>query len=370
MTTPLFIRSSKAKLPQRVSDFISVDKRSLSPATVAAMSKADVAALKDIVGKRTVLEGPFRFDKAIAALAMKEQSPEVCALLKAVVADKAEPAGIRAVAAAKLVLMPEKEAEGALVANLGVADPLVKAKVMKSLGCIGGKTALARLKTLREPAEAFVKKQWLFAKTLIAYRLDLDEEHLPFMKGKERTAGKDADLVKLSLRRLNRRAVGTALQRFPGCRYGIDVSEQSGFELTAGRSRWALFLNRELQGLGIFANIKKRKFITGLLSLYDKRTDSYSVQYVVLSNPANKAVEIMLVRPDGEVFYSGKADASDGIMNFRIQDIDRPGTAPTTVKGRLTLKGVMLDVCIPFGHRKGKQRPRPLDMSLFRAAAG
>jgi hypothetical protein len=347
----------------KVIRFISTSERYQSPRSIAKMTTAEVTQLKKIVSGHTVPAEPIRYHRAISVLARKEQSPQVCSILKKVIADPEVDSSSRAVAASKMVLFPQAKAEAALIENLDVRDSLVQSKVIKSLGCIGGRRGLDRLNTVPTPKEEFVQKQLVFSKALIAYRLGLDTDDLPFKQGVERIPGPADNLITLSLRKLRKPTIVKNLKRFTGSNYNIQFSKSMGFELKAGRAHWNLFLNKELEGLGIFSDIKKRKYITGLLSLHDKRTDTFSVQYIVLTKPSNGDLEIMVVRSDGEVFYSGKATTSKGLMNFAIQDIERQGTAPTTVKGRLTTKGIQFEVCIPFGRRKGKRNPLPVTVA-------
>jgi hypothetical protein len=98
-----------------------------------------------------------------------------------------------------------------------------------------------------------------------------------------------------------------------------------------------------------------RPWITALLARFDERTKSNAVQYVVLTDPDDAGARIMVVRPDGELFYTGHATKrGSGLFSFAMLDVERPGTAPTKVTGHLTPKGISLDLTIPFGRRKNK----------------
>jgi hypothetical protein len=45
-----------------------------------------------------------------------------------------------------------------------------------------------------------------------------------------------------------------------------------------------------------------------------------------------------------------------GAFAFNMADVDRPGTAPTNVSGRVSTKGIELDVTFPFGTRVGTRQ--------------
>jgi len=71
----------------------------------------------------------------------------------------------------------------------------------------------------------------------------------------------------------------------------------------AGRAKWILLLNKKYSE-GKHANtLGKQKLIIGLLSRWVKETGTYAVQYIVMSNPQDDSIAIMVVRTDGEVFY-------------------------------------------------------------------
>jgi hypothetical protein len=165
---------------------------------------------------------------------------------------------------------------------------------------------------------------------------------------------------------IRRRKVGSAMERFEGSNYGIELSQSIGFQVTAGKAKWVLFVKKRSAEDGIIKSINRNKTIMGLLSRWVVETGEYQPQYVVLTNPVEDGqVQIMVVRSDGEVFYSGKAAVKRNILSFIMSDIKRPGTAPTKVKGKLTLRGVQLEVTIPSKRREGKRSPTPLTPEEF-----
>ena len=80
------------------------------------------------------------------------------------------------------------------------------------------------------------------------------------------------------------------------------------------------------------------------------------MQYVVLSRPAGTAVRLDVVRADGEVVYTGTAEASGTALSFNLADVDRPATAPTNLSGLLDTNSARLDVAIVYDRRVGTRR--------------
>lgn len=70
----------------------------------------------------------------------------------------------------------------------------------------------------------------------------------------------------------------------------------------------------------------------------------------------------MVVRSDGELFYSGKTEAVNDILSFSLSDIQRSETAPTAVNGKLTKSGIELEMIIASRKRKDKRRTSLLKM--------
>jgi hypothetical protein len=158
-------------------------------------------------------------------------------------------------------------------------------------------------------------------------------------------------MIALKLRPKLKKTTRSDLERLRGSTYGIEIGDR-GFGLRAGRASWTVFVNRELEQEGGFNRLFDRPWITALLARWNLRTRLSAVQYVVLTDPAPRSVEIAVVRTDGELFYSGRITRKEGIFQFDIRDIERPGTAPTNVRGRLTTRGVELEAVVPFGLRK------------------
>lgn len=347
--------SSGTPIPARVARVVAPDRSQVSPKVINEMDDRDISVLRQIVRKEITVPEDLRTDRAISVLVDRDNSADTGLILSNVVADSSEKMKNRLCAATQLARVVPESAEPELIKRIDVEETTLKTQVIKSLGCIGGTAALTALDAVPDNLAPFAKKQLVFSKALISYRHNLDRDDLPFVEGAVRTPGEEDQLIDLSLRRLGKSSVEPLIPRLSGSNYGLELSDNLGFELDAGKAHWVLFMNKQLQDDGLFSSFTQRKFITGLLSLHEPRTDTYSPQYVVLSNPKGEEIEISVVRTDGEVFYTGKADLSGGILNFRMFDVDREGTAPTNVRGRLTPQGIQLDMSIPFGKRVNRK---------------
>jgi HEAT repeat protein len=349
------IKQQPRELHPNVAKIIAIDRLNLSLPRARKLPAAQVAQLKEVIRGTTVPEGPYSRARALSALVQREQSPEVAALLAQVMANPNETPASRLVAAASLELIPLPEAQDALIAHLDIADPLVRLRVIRSLGVIGDEQALKALERAKVPASDAGRRQLAFSQALIAHRLGQTGRHLRFREGVDRRAKSRKDLIALTLRPIRTATIRTEHKALRGTDFGMRVSTSVGFLLRAGKAQWTVFVNRDLVGLRGFSRMFARPWITALLARYDERTKSTAVQYVVLTDPDEDGARIMVVRPDGELFYTGHATKrGGGLFSFAVLDVERPGTAPTKVTGHLTPKGISLDLTIPFGRRKNK----------------
>lgn len=357
-------KPSRKRDPERLQKFFSYMQYSFRD-PIETLASSDLRKIRRIAAGEIADIG--RGDRVKAFRVMADLGGrQDCEILSAVVDDKGEEKTVRAAAAVNMGLFPPKIAEKELIGRLKIRDDLIRTKVIKSLGMTGGPEAFRALSRLGKAKTDFVEKQLIFAKTLIAYRHKLDADPMPFIEGVERRPRPPGELLKLTVKRVRARKVGAAMKRFEGSDYGIKLAQSTGFEVSAGKAKWMLFLNKQPADDGLIRSINSRRMIMGILSRWIEEGETYQPQYVVLTRPAkDKEVQIMVVRSDGEMFYSGKAGVKRNILSFVVSDIKRAGTAPTKVRGKLTLRGIELEVSIPVSTRKGKRAPRTLKPDDF-----
>jgi len=348
-----------AGLSPKLRRLAGVDRERCGRVAVEDLTADEIADLKQIVQRRRVLPEGVSMAHAVTTLTRAEPSHHVARTLGTLVADESQPATARAAAAINLRLIPGAAAQNQLIAGLKTRDRLVRLQAIKSLGTFGDDEALAALRRLRPAKDQEMERQLAFAKALIAHRLGVAEPALEFRRGAARTPGKPKEMIELRLWPKLARTVRADRERLTGSRYGIELGDR-GFGLQAGRASWTVLVNREIQEAGGLTQIFERPWITALLARWDLQSNTSAVQYVVLTDPAPRSTEILVVRTDGEIFYSGRAVRGDGLFRFDVRDVERPGTAPTNVKGRLTARGVELDVTVPFGTRKNARAGEPV----------
>lgn len=254
------------------------------------------------------------------------------AILRSIVAN---PGGDEAVRATGASILAEAEgAQSQLTQLLDVRDELVLLKVLRGLAQVGDPDAFWALARIPERRSPFIDRELRFARALIAYRNDLrndplatveiPDERLPSGEGLE-VAARSLDPTELEER----------LNRVEGSLYGIEVSSEFGFELQAGRARWLALVEKNLAEQ-TYRNTGERKCLLALLARWMSETDTYSVQYIVLTTPvSDDDIRVFVLRSDGELVHAGRGSLNEGVLNFSLSSLEREGVAPAMISGGL-----------------------------------
>jgi hypothetical protein len=233
----------------------------------------------------------------------------------------------------------------------------VRLRAIRGLGRIGTRSSLPALD--RQDADPGTReaKELALARTLIAYREGVDRDDIEFVLGKRRRPGDPDQMLPLQLRTTTSKLVRDAVADLGSHPYGIDLADEIAFDIRIGDAQWLLALNRQAIGSSVIPEVTRRRLVAGLMLRLAPAVDSYAVQHIVFTRPAGGALaEILVLRTDGELMYSGRAETSDGVLGFELRDIDRAATAPMRVDGRLTSSGFELETAILFGDRRHKRR--------------
>lgn len=348
------------KLPDRVARIMDDSHREPLTRLVSEMDDQDITMLKRIVAREVNVPKDIRLYRVMSALVDREKSGDVKTLLSKVVADSSEAARNRLSAANQLGRFQADMVEDDLIGHLSVADPFVRARLIRSIGALGGNKSLDALDRVPKGTDPHLDKQLAFSKALISHRLGLDRNDLPVIGVKELQPGDEELMTDMSFRKTESASVQSRLSSLQGGNFGIGLSETLGYDVSCGKTNWSMFVNQELQDEALFARIRERKYISALLSYHEQRTGTFAVQYIMLTNPKPGGIGITLARQDGELVYTGTATAESGQIQFRMSDVERKGSAPTYLTGRFSLAGIAMDACVPYAARENKRVASPM----------
>jgi HEAT repeats len=318
------------------------------------LTGADLSVLKEILRGEKIPNFLIDIKRAINALTRSERSVEAGEILSRIVSDTEETVGVRATAALNLSMMPPEVSEKALLQNLTSADETVQVEVIKALGRIGSAEALARLKALSEPDNDFIKQQLSLAKLAIAFRSGADE------------AG-DWDAKSIlgiqwmthTAKIVEDRQVRENIDAIWGSTYGITLNPNVGFEISCGRAKHFLFLNDVVKRGTFLDDVKSRKMIAGLVALQEEHIQYSTIRYLLLTNPSNSGIELIVARTNGEAVYAGEANPNGAALRLRMRDVGLERT-PTEIEGLLSNEDIQLNFRVWGGRAKKKKHGEPI----------
>lgn len=339
------------RLTPKIRELVAVDRQSRPP--VGRLTPAQVKLLADVARRRQEFEVPVSAARAIGALAAGAKPDAATPVLTTILADSKAPQTDRSAAARGLGSIATPRAERALLRHVRIRDPRVQQDVFAALGLFAGPAAARALDRLAPPADQAARGQLAFTRALVAHRHGLDGPFLREARAVERRPGRPAQMTTFALGTKTVRTTSSDLARLRGPTYGIDFAGRA-FSLHCGPAEWAIFVNAEMGRSAMsLTNLFDRPWIAAVLAHWLPERETATARLVLLTRPAGKRVHIDVVRADGEVVYTGTAQQVESAIAFAISDVERPGTAPMSVSGRLTARGVEVEKSVVFAARVG-----------------
>ncbi|MCP9485275.1 MAG: HEAT repeat domain-containing protein [Gaiellaceae bacterium MAG52_C11] len=341
--------NSPVRLTPKLRELVAADR--LGRPQVGRLTEAHAELLTLVARGKQGFDEQVSAPRALAALAAGR--PEAALpVLGAVLADPDAPRSDRVAAARGLGVVATPDAEELLLRSARDRNPRVQQAVFAALGWFGSPRVARELGKIR-PADAHARRQLELARALAVHRHGLDGPFLPAVAAaRSRPAGR-AKTTELSLRAKTPKATATDLDKVQGPLFGIAVAPR-GYALQCGEKEWTVFVNKELDpSSGELARLRDRPWIAAVLCWWYPMRTIATTQYVLLTRPVEDAAHIDVVRSDGEIVFTGAAEPLDAGITFSIGDVQRASRAPVRLAGRLTPKGVELDVALAAPRRVG-----------------
>ena len=338
-----------SSLTPKIKELVATDRLSRPP--VGRLTDAHVEQLVAVAHRRQTYEVPVSAARAIGALATGAKPNVAVPALKAVLSNGKAPRTDRIAAARGLGVIATAQAERTLLAHVRVSDPRVQQDVFAALGTFGGPAAGRALDQLAMPPDNAARKQLAFARALIAHRHGLAGPFMSEARGVERRPGRDEDMAAIGLRMGTAKATTAALDRLRGPKYGINFADRA-LSLSCGPAEWTIFLNREVgRSAKSPTNLFDRPWIAAILAQALPTRETLTTRLVMLTRPAGRQAHVDVVRADGEIVYTGAAEPAGSAIAFSISDVERLGTAPLAITGRVTSTGIAVETAVAFAAR-------------------
>jgi hypothetical protein len=197
------------------------------------------------------------------------------------------------------------------------------------------------LNGLAVPADRAARRQLALAKTLIAFRDGLPASALEDAPPNPRRPASNEPTRPVAIEVLSAERTASDLTRFQGSDFGLRFSERA-YRVRCGRKEWTLFINADVGSLAAADRLRSRPWLAGLLARWLPPDEASATQLVLLTRPDGAGVRLDVVRTDGEIIYTGTAQAAGPGLTFEVADVERPQTAPTSVIGVVSEAGVQL----------------------------
>jgi HEAT repeats len=328
---------------------IFIAEHGLRNQALANLDATEVQTLKQIVLGEVPERSKGNRAKALSAITRLGVVEEK--MLGRIIANNEETTELRAAAAINLSFLPTEAAERELIASLTVTEDVVRHKAIKSLGRIGGETALVALGRVADEETGF-------AKALISYRLGSDRFTLPFVAGADRQSQTWDNANAIAITQMNSAELADSLELLEDSFFGIEISKELGYKMACGRRTVLLLLNQQWANSDLLFELFNHNLLVGLFVQRSEETGTYSVQSLLLTSPLDSSmVNIAICRTDGEFIYSGRSSFLDGRMSFSVTDIERAGSLPLQVTGYLTDKQLMFQTAYSSRRRQNKKTP-------------
>jgi hypothetical protein len=329
------------RLTPKLRDLVATDRLGRPP--VGRLTDAQADALAKVALEQHEFDEPVSAPRALAALATGRPDAAMPVLAR-VLPDAKAPRSNRVAAAAAAGTIATPDAEALLLAAARDRDPRVQQAVFAALGWFAGPRVALELGKV-QAGDVHARRQLELARALVAHRHGLDGPFLPpAPAGRSRLTQRSAT-APLSLSAKTPKATATDLTKVRGPMFGIAVAPRA-YALRCGRREWTVFVHEELGSLRAQSRLVERPWIAAVLgSWYSDRLLAIT-QYVVLTRPDDGAAHIDVVRGDGEIVYTGTATPTGTATTFSIVNVERAATAPLRLEGRLTGRGVELEVAL------------------------
>lgn len=258
-----------------------------------------------------------------------------------ILCNEEEKKDIRINTAINLALIPSEIAEPLLIKNLKIKDEIIKLKIIKVLGEIGGTQSLSVLDKIEIKKSNIFEKQLSLSKALISSRLGLNRRDLKFIRSLKREITRD--FLPFTVVKLPSKELVNQLKLLKEKTFGVTISMVIGYETKFDNTSSLVLLNNlnfehELKELYL-----KRNMVLGFIAPWVEEPEAYTIQYIIMTQTANSKIEIMVLKRNGEVVYSGIGNIIKNKLIFDVYDIKQPGSRHTHIHGVLDQQGLIFD---------------------------
>lgn len=271
--------------------------------------------------------------KALKAFS-KEKVPNRIELFREILIDPQQSQAAKNVVVVELGTEHLPENQELLLKTLDTDNLQTFAKAVSSLGKIGNMQAIERLEHIKAPDDKIAKQKLAFAKSLLAYRLRINRHLIPppseielvdVTNGSTFKAEKaEAEIVAKALK--------DAKEELPAFTLIDDGAEKLGCR----SFNMMLVPTDVLQKPESLLTIRSQSALPVVLLKTGLGSDNYFLDTYFFTHPSNNPgeIEIIGMRPGGELVYAGKGSISSNGLDFRLKSVNTRYAPAIDVEGR------------------------------------
>jgi hypothetical protein len=209
-----------------------------------------------------------------------------------------------------------------LLQHLETRDPSVFSRIVGSLGKIGDEHAFKRLEKIDTPNVALSRDSLDFAKSLLAYRLRLNQNFIEPPSNSEILeimSGIPIDIAKVEPKEM-REAFKFITNDLPA----IPLAAEGAIKLTWQSVELLMAFTYRFHEPESLKSIMDRNALPLVLLMKADSLDRYFLSDYFFTNPSknHKEVVILGTNPQGHLAYSGKIRCSGETFEFELKSVD------------------------------------------------
>jgi HEAT repeats len=291
---------------------------SCSDQEALSRSVTDDALIAAVAGRNPKME-PAAALKELA----RRKSPVARKAVSDVLADRTAPLELRTTAARALGKGEVPGAESALIAALDAEQPALLARAAESLGRIGSEKALSALRRVK--LEGAAGRMIQFSRTLIAYRLGLDEERLEAPPETELLDIEQERAASITFERVEPEAFRAADRYLKDELPAIPLAERGSVRFSCRHEHLWIALTKEVEGAGGAKRVAEGSAVVAVVLKESTCPEGWYIYEYILSHPRGaKKAEIFGVRPTGDLSHFGELDLKEVNVTVRLRAFNTP----------------------------------------------
>lgn len=221
---------------------------------------------------------------------------------------------------------------------LNVDTPSVFTKAVQSLGKIGDAATLERLENIAPPDEAIARQSLAFSRSLIAYRLRLNQ-HLISPPSPDDLVEVGDNGIAFEVENASQAELEEVTRDTRKQLPAISLTTRNAMKLTCRNTDLFLVFSDVIRNVRSIRTMRNRNALPVVLIKKGLSLDGHVLQNYFFTHPAKDDDRIVLLgtRPSGDLTYAGYMQISEDEIAFSLKSVDTRYAPAVDLEGRYDL---------------------------------